>query len=164
MGKEILSKRKILLETPSKKNFSLNKLSVANKIHIVEPQWNPSIESQAIGRILRLGQKRSVTIIRYIVDGSVETVVQSQQLRKLQLSRGGFGLLKDDHTTQRIEEIKASTFKIISTNVLSDTLSESSLPFAIIGKPLWSCPRVNLKHWITRYELQRRRLELSHLG
>ena len=71
----------------------------------MEPQWNPSVESQAIGRILRLGQKRSVTIIRYIVRGTVEKAVQSQQLRKLQLSQGGFGLSKDDHATQRIEEL-----------------------------------------------------------
>jgi SWI/SNF-related matrix-associated actin-dependent regulator of chromatin subfamily A3 len=50
----------------------LNKLKIANHIHILEPQWNPSVESQAIGRILRMGQEKSVKITRYIMKGTVE--------------------------------------------------------------------------------------------
>jgi SWI/SNF-related matrix-associated actin-dependent regulator of chromatin subfamily A3 len=49
-------------------------LKVANAIHILEPQWNPSVESQAIGRVLRLGQEKSVKIVRYIMEGTVEEV------------------------------------------------------------------------------------------
>ena len=60
---------------------SINKLIVANNIHIIEPQWNPSVESQAIGRILRLGQERSVTIIRYIMKATVEEVISSLYIR-----------------------------------------------------------------------------------
>lgn len=52
----------------------LNNLSVANRVHIVEPQWNPAVESQAIARILRLGQTRAVTVVRYIMNKSVEQV------------------------------------------------------------------------------------------
>ena len=96
----------VLYTSSTANNFdSLNKLCTANKVHLIEPQWNPSVESQAIGRILRLGQQRKVTIIRYIMEGTVERAVQSQQLRKLQLARGGFGIAKDDHATQRIEDI-----------------------------------------------------------
>jgi SNF2 family DNA or RNA helicase len=53
---------------------SLNNLSVANQIHILEPQWNPAVESQAIGRVVRLGQQRQVRIIRYVMKVSVEKV------------------------------------------------------------------------------------------
>ena len=52
---------------------SLN-LTVANYVHIIEPQWNPSVEEQAIARAVRMGQTRTVTIIRYIVRNSVEEV------------------------------------------------------------------------------------------
>ena len=49
-------------------------LTAASRIHILEPQWNPSVESQAIGRAVRLGQGRQVTIIRYIMKNTVEEV------------------------------------------------------------------------------------------
>jgi SNF2 family DNA or RNA helicase len=56
-------------------NFRLNNLSVANRIFLLEPQWNPSVESQAIGRIFRLGQGKPVIVVRYIVDKTIEEVV-----------------------------------------------------------------------------------------
>lgn len=49
-------------------------LTAASRIHILEPQWNPSVESQAIGRAIRLGQERQVTVIRYIMKNTVEEV------------------------------------------------------------------------------------------
>ncbi|EEU36130.1 uncharacterized protein NECHADRAFT_53012, partial [Fusarium vanettenii 77-13-4] len=49
-------------------------LTAADRVHIVEPQWNPSVEQQAIGRALRIGQKRKVTIVKYIVQNTVEEV------------------------------------------------------------------------------------------
>jgi len=53
-------------------------LIVANRVHLVEPQWNPSIESQAIGRTTRIGQKKSVQITRYIVSNTVEKVSEAR--------------------------------------------------------------------------------------
>ena len=44
-------------------------------MHIVEPQWNPSVEEQAIGRALRIGQQRNVTIYKYIAKSRVEEVM-----------------------------------------------------------------------------------------
>ena len=41
---------------------------------IVEPQWNPSVENQAVARALRLGQKRAVLVTRYVVEQTVEQV------------------------------------------------------------------------------------------
>lgn len=49
-------------------------LTAADRVHIVEPQWNPSVEQQAIGRALRIGQTHKVTIIKYIVQNTVEEV------------------------------------------------------------------------------------------
>lgn len=59
----------------SDSNFSrLNGLTVANRVHLLEPQWNPAVENQAIGRVLRLDQERKVTIIRYAVEKTIEKV------------------------------------------------------------------------------------------
>ncbi|KAH0537128.1 hypothetical protein FGG08_006061, partial [Glutinoglossum americanum] len=47
-------------------------LTNANRVHIVEPQWNPSVEAQAIARALRMGQTRTVTVIKYVTEKTVE--------------------------------------------------------------------------------------------
>ncbi|KAI0549689.1 SNF2 family N-terminal domain-containing protein [Xylaria curta] len=62
-------------------------LTAANKVHIVEPQWNPSVEEQAIARALRMGQTQEVTIIRYVVENTVEQNIINLQQKKKQLAK-----------------------------------------------------------------------------
>ncbi|KAM7209991.1 SNF2 family N-terminal domain containing protein [Rhypophila decipiens] len=62
-------------------------LTVANYVHIIEPQWNPSVEEQAVGRAVRMGQERTVTIIRYIVRNSIESNIVNLQRRKRSLAK-----------------------------------------------------------------------------
>jgi len=54
-------------------NNRLN-LTAANRIFIIEPQWNPSVENQAIARAIRLRQEEKVLVTRYIIKGTVEEV------------------------------------------------------------------------------------------
>ncbi|KAF2726768.1 hypothetical protein EJ04DRAFT_539274 [Polyplosphaeria fusca] len=96
----------VLLMTLGTGAVGLNSLSVANRIHILEPQWNPSVESQAIGRVVRLGQERPVTIVRYIMNKTVEKSVQNRQFRKLQLTYGGFASGKSNITKQKVEKLR----------------------------------------------------------
>ncbi|KAK4183544.1 hypothetical protein QBC35DRAFT_393651, partial [Podospora australis] len=49
-------------------------LTAATRVHLLEPQWNPFVEKQAIGRAVRLGQQREVCVVRYIVPTSIESV------------------------------------------------------------------------------------------
>lgn len=49
-------------------------LTCANRVFIVELQWNPSVENQAIARAIRLGQDQQVSVIRYIMNNTVEQV------------------------------------------------------------------------------------------
>ncbi|KAH8586237.1 SNF2 family N-terminal domain-containing protein [Bisporella sp. PMI_857] len=63
---------RVLLMTLGTGAVGLNNLSVASRVHILEPQWNPSMEDQAIGRVLRLGQNKKVCIVRYIMSGTIE--------------------------------------------------------------------------------------------
>lgn len=53
--------------------YSLN-LTIANFVYILEPQWNPMIEDQAIARVLRLGQVTEVKVVRYIMQSTIEEV------------------------------------------------------------------------------------------
>ncbi|KAL4936206.1 SNF2 family N-terminal domain-containing protein [Aspergillus oleicola] len=80
----------VLLMTLGTGAVGLN-LTMANRVHIIEPQWNPSVEEQAIGRVLRLGQQKRVYVTRYIVKGSMEEYVRDKQNRKLKLAEIGFG-------------------------------------------------------------------------
>ncbi|KAF2174679.1 hypothetical protein K469DRAFT_772288 [Zopfia rhizophila CBS 207.26] len=84
----------VLLMTLGTGAVGLNSLAVANRIYILEPQWNPSVEGQAIGRVVRLGQEKPVTVVRYLMKNTVEKNVENRQLRKLHLARRGFGAAK----------------------------------------------------------------------
>jgi hypothetical protein len=52
-------------------------LTAANRIFIVELQWNPSVENQAIARAIRLRQSEKVVVTRYIMKDTVEQVSHS---------------------------------------------------------------------------------------
>jgi SWI/SNF-related matrix-associated actin-dependent regulator of chromatin subfamily A3 len=49
-------------------------LTAASVAYLLEPQWNPQMEEQALSRIHRLGQKKEVKTIRYRIRGSFEEV------------------------------------------------------------------------------------------
>ncbi|KAE8449590.1 hypothetical protein EG329_007920 [Mollisiaceae sp. DMI_Dod_QoI] len=75
-----------LLMTTGTGAVGLN-LTIANCIYLLEPQWNPMVEKQAIARVLRLGQHRNVKVTRYFVKETYEENMRSQQLRKLGFAR-----------------------------------------------------------------------------
>jgi hypothetical protein len=57
-------------------------LTAASSVHLLEPQWNPSLEEQALARVHRLGQTRLVTAIRYVMENSFEEVTYSAAVMK----------------------------------------------------------------------------------
>ncbi|EXK49760.1 hypothetical protein FOMG_02243 [Fusarium oxysporum f. sp. melonis 26406] len=98
----------ILLMTLGTGAVGLN-LAVASRIYLLEPQWNPSIEEQAIGRALRLGQESQVVVVRYITAKTVEQAdVVFRQRRKLQLVGGGFGKGKNASSEALVDSLLVS--------------------------------------------------------
>nr|POE94423.1 putative swi/snf-related matrix-associated actin-dependent regulator [Quercus suber] len=61
-------------------------LTSANNVYMMEPQFNPGVEQQAIDRVHRLGQTRDVVIKHYIMSGSVEEGILELQQRKNKLA------------------------------------------------------------------------------
>ncbi|MFC7243058.1 DEAD/DEAH box helicase [Catellatospora aurea] len=51
-------------------------LQTASVVVLVEPQWKPSIEEQAIARCHRMGQVRPVQVFRLIAEDTVDTSVR----------------------------------------------------------------------------------------
>ncbi|KAJ3497109.1 hypothetical protein NLG97_g2147 [Lecanicillium saksenae] len=62
-------------------------LTSASVVHLIEPQWNPMAEAQAVDRVHRIGQRRDVVIYRYLVQDSIESYVRAVQEQKLDLIR-----------------------------------------------------------------------------
>ncbi len=61
-------------------------LTAANKVILLDPDWNPQTDIQARERAWRLGQKRDVTIYRLITRGTIEEKIYQRQIFKLLLS------------------------------------------------------------------------------
>ncbi len=57
-------------------------LTQANRVFLLEPAMNPSLEAQAIGRVHRLGQTRKVEIVRLMMHDSIETKISQLVQRK----------------------------------------------------------------------------------
>ncbi|KAF4995234.1 hypothetical protein FGRMN_5265 [Fusarium graminum] len=74
----------VMLATIGSAGEGIDLLSACN-VHILEPQWNPMNEAQAIGRVHRFGQTQQVTVTRYVVKKSIETYIQYVQKEKLRL-------------------------------------------------------------------------------
>jgi SNF2 family DNA or RNA helicase len=55
-------------------NHSRLDLTAGSRAYLLEPHWNPMIEEQALCRVHRVGQKREVTTVRYLIRGSFEEV------------------------------------------------------------------------------------------
>ncbi|KAF3002830.1 hypothetical protein E8E14_006810 [Neopestalotiopsis sp. 37M] len=62
-------------------------ITVANRVHLVEPQWNPSMEDQAMARVIRMGQEKRVAVFKYITKGTVEESIVELQQRKRRMAR-----------------------------------------------------------------------------
>ncbi|KAL8711990.1 MAG: hypothetical protein Q9220_003686 [cf. Caloplaca sp. 1 TL-2023] len=88
-------------------------LTTGSKVYVMEPQFNPAAEAQAVDRVHRLGQTREVTITRYIMQDSFEEKMlalqkKKQSLADLSMNRGK--LDKAEAAKQRLEELR-SLFK-----------------------------------------------------
>ena len=76
---------KIFLVSLKAGGVGLN-LTAADYVFILDPWWNPAIESQAIDRAHRIGRENKVFIYRFITKNSVEEKILTLQENKRQLA------------------------------------------------------------------------------
>ena len=84
-------------------------LTSANKVYVMEPQFNPAAEAQAVDRVHRLGQTRPVTVKRFIMENSFEEKMLELQRRKKDLA--DLTMAREKHTKEgaarkRLEDLK----------------------------------------------------------
>ncbi|PSN71344.1 SNF2 family helicase/ATPase-like protein [Corynespora cassiicola Philippines] len=88
-------------------------LTMANKVYVMEPQFNPAAEAQAVDRVHRLGQTREVTIKRFIMEDSFEEKMLELQRKKkalADLTMAREKSSKEQAAKQRLEDLR-SLFK-----------------------------------------------------
>ena len=107
-------------------------LTQANRVFLMEPSFNPALEAQAIGRVHRLGQKRNVEIVRFVMKDSVE----SRILTMLKKKHGGSMASNHDDCNKKPEV--ASLVGSIHTDRTAVVAEEFDILFGIAGSPLAS--------------------------
>lgn len=65
-------------------------ITSANKVVIMDPNWNPSYDLQAQDRAYRIGQVRDVEVFRLVSSGTVEEIVYARQIYKQQQANIGY--------------------------------------------------------------------------
>lgn len=80
-------------------------LTAASYVILFDPWWNPAVEAQAIDRVHRIGQDKTVVAYRLVASGTIEEKIWDLQARKAAmindvLGESGFGraLTRDDLT------------------------------------------------------------------
>ena len=106
-------------------------IQAASVVVICEPQWKPSIETQAISRVYRMGQARSVEVFRLLAENTVDEHVLNVMKGKTEVFMGfadesSVGSASMDMLEQE-EEKKAENTENLETpeNAESTEASES---------------------------------------
>lgn len=60
-------------------------LNAADYVFLLDPWWNPSVEDQAVDRVHRIGQTRTVFVYRLVTAGTIEERIQLLKAEKRQL-------------------------------------------------------------------------------
>lgn len=79
-GDSVLSQRRILFVTSRSANAGLN-LTFANHVIFLEPNLNPAIEQQAVGRVHRFGQLKQVIVHHFFAPHTIEEVIYRRSVR-----------------------------------------------------------------------------------
>ncbi|EAU91423.2 hypothetical protein CC1G_01912 [Coprinopsis cinerea okayama7 len=81
-------------------------LTVANHVYLMDPWWQEGIESQAVDRVNRIGQKKPVHVYQLIAENTVESKVLEIQDRKKQLVKQAFSGIKSRETQRQQREAR----------------------------------------------------------
>lgn len=73
-------------------------LTSANFVYMLDPLLNTALDEQAVGRAWRMGQKRTVTVKRLYVKGTVEEammhLIKDRQVGMCTLNRMAFAVIR----------------------------------------------------------------------
>ncbi|CAL4066413.1 unnamed protein product, partial [Meganyctiphanes norvegica] len=97
---------KVMLLSLAAGGVGLN-LVGANHIFMLDMHWNPQMEAQACDRVYRVGQKKPVTVHRFVVENTIEKKILDIQQKKLQLAEDVMSGTKSKGATLTLEDMKS---------------------------------------------------------
>lgn len=83
--------------------FGLN-LTGADRAIILDPDWNPANDNQAVDRVFRIGQKRDVIVYRLLTAGTIE-----EKIYRRQVFKKGMNLATIDSSNNTTTNAKVAT-------------------------------------------------------
>ena len=104
-------------------------LQAASVVISLNPDWNPSMEMQAIKRVHRAGQKREVTVYRLHIKGTFEVYCEYVMCRKTLIIKG---VMNDAFIESRLGFHKDDVYKM-----LIERLSLANSSYNEIMDGLW---------------------------
>ncbi|CUA75731.1 hypothetical protein RSOLAG22IIIB_06038 [Rhizoctonia solani] len=81
-------------------------LTQAQYVFMMDFWWNRAAENQAIDRIHRIGQTRTVYVKHFVVKNTIEKRVLQIQKRKTAIVKGAFGKAGDKGTKESVQNMK----------------------------------------------------------
>lgn len=110
----------------------------ANRLILIDPDWNPAADQQALARVWRDGQKKDCFIYRFISTGTIEEKIYQRQSMKLSLSSC---VVDEKEDVERLfsSDILKKLFNY-DTNTLCDTHDTHNCKRCKNGKQIMKAP------------------------
>jgi superfamily II DNA or RNA helicase len=109
-------------------------ITSANKVVIVDPNWNPSHDLQAQDRAYRIGQVRDVEVFRLISAGTIEEIVYARQIYKQQQANIGYNASSERRYFKGVQEKKDQKGEIFGLNNLFEYQNNNLVLRDIVNK------------------------------
>jgi superfamily II DNA/RNA helicase len=109
-------------------------ITSANKVVVVDPNWNPSHDLQAQDRAYRIGQHRDVEVFRLISAGTIEEIVYARQIYKQQQANIGYNASSERRYFKGVQEKKDQKGEIFGLTNLFEYQNDNVVLRDIVNK------------------------------
>ncbi|KAF2090191.1 hypothetical protein K490DRAFT_35959 [Saccharata proteae CBS 121410] len=109
-------------------------ITSANKVVVVDPNWNPAYDLQAQDRAYRIGQTRDVEVFRLVSAGTIEEIVYARQIYKQQQANIGYNASNERRYFRGVQDQKGKKGEIFGLANLFSFQGDSVVLRDIVNK------------------------------
>ncbi|KAK4509141.1 uncharacterized protein ATC70_007491 [Mucor velutinosus] len=111
-------------------------LTAANRVVLIDQDWNPLYDEQSIGRIFRYGQTKPVFVYRLITSSTIEERIFTQSIHKRSISRrvidnkASLAIAKNDLT--KYYTLPSEDIELISLDDTSEDIKKDGISYKVL--------------------------------